>query len=137
PSFRSRALIPSPYFLRIDCDSLTPLSFAHCGDAGSLPNTSEIAPLAAFCGTIDIRADAEETSLTKICGFQPSRDTALKACSENLPKAKIIKTFAFDAFNCVTCGWTSAEVGSYPTFATIDLTLVPRPRRRPASRSRP
>src|SRR4029450_7146303 len=104
--------MPLPYFFRIDWKSLMPLSFAHCGESGSLPKTIEIAPFAAFCGTIDIKAEADETSLTKICGFQPSRGTALKACSENLPKAKIISTLAFEAFSCVTCGWTSDDVGS-------------------------
>ena len=81
-----------------------PLSFRQSGAAGSLPNTIEIDPFAAFCGTIAISADADETSLTKICGFQPSRETALNACSENFPKAKTIRTFAFEALSCVTCG---------------------------------
>src|SRR6266545_5124344 len=98
-----------PYFFRIDWKSLMPLSFFQIGAAGSLPNTIEIDPFAAFCGTIAISAEAEETSLTKICGFQPRRDTALKACSENLPNAKIMKTLAFDALSCVTCGWRSEE----------------------------
>src|SRR5690242_6771280 len=101
-----------PYCFRIDWNSLMPLSRRHAGDAGSLPKTIEIEPFAAFCGTIAISADAEETSFTKICGFQPRRDTALNACSENLPNANTISTFAFEAFSCVTCGWTSAEVGS-------------------------
>ena len=96
----------------MDWDSFTPLSFPHCGDAGSFPNTIEIAPFAAFCGTIAISADAEETSLTKICGFQLRRETALNACSENLPNANTISTFAFDALSCVTCGWTSVDAGS-------------------------
>src|SRR5512141_2834443 len=102
----------SPYCLRIDWKSLIPLSLRHSGEAGSFPKTIEIAPLAAFCGTIAISPDAEETSLTKICGFQFKRDTALKACSENLPNAKIMNTFAFDAFSCVTWGCTSVDVGS-------------------------
>src|ERR671930_2070112 len=101
-----------PYFLRIDWKSLIPLSFFQIGAAGSLPNTIEIEPFAAFCGTIAISAEADETSLTKICGFQPRRETALNACSENLPKAKIMRTFALDAFSCVTCGWTSDDVGT-------------------------
>src|SRR6266511_3395894 len=101
-----------PYFFRIDWKSLMPLSFFQMGAAGSLPNTIEIDPFAAFWGTIDIRADAEETSFTKICGFQPRRETALNAWRENFPKAKIMRTFAFDAFSCVTCGCTSDEVGS-------------------------
>src|SRR3954447_3437680 len=102
-----------PYCRRIDCERRMPLSLRQAGAAGSLPKTIEIAPFAAFCGTIAISAEAEETSLTKICGFQPSRDTALNACRENFPNAKIISTFALLAFSCVTCGWTSAEVGSY------------------------
>src|SRR5512133_3612698 len=126
-----------PYFFRIDWKRRIPLSRRQAGDAGSFPNTIEIDPFAAFCGTIDINADADETSLTKICGFQPSRDTALNACSENLPNAKIMKTFALLAFSCVTCGCTSAEVGSYATVETIALTFLPSPRRRPAYRSRP
>src|SRR4029453_3431058 len=96
-----------------------PLSFFQIGAAGSLPNTIEIAPFAAFCGTIAINADAEDTPLTKICGFQFRRATALNACSENLPNAKIMKTFAPLAFSCVTCGCTSVDVGSYATLATI------------------
>src|SRR6266581_9584945 len=122
-----------PYFLRIDWKSLMPLSLRQTGDAGSLPKTIEIDPFAAFCGTIAISADADETSLTKICGFHPSRETALKACSENFPNAKIMNTLALEAFSWVTCGWTSAEVGSYPTLATIDFALEPSPRRRPPS----
>src|SRR6059058_949307 len=121
-----------PYCLRIDWKRRMPLSRFQTGAAGSLPNTIEIEPFAAFCGTIDISPDAEDTSLTKIWGFQPSRETALNACSENLPNAKIMKTFALLAFSCVTCGCTSADVGSYATFATIALTFLPRPRRRPA-----
>src|SRR5206468_12217729 len=62
---------------------------------------------------------ADDTSLTKICGFQPRRETALNACSENFPNAKIMKTFALLALSCVTCGCTSADVGSYATFETI------------------
>src|SRR5207245_9390294 len=124
-------------FLGTAWKTWTPKSRAHRGEAGSVPKTIAIGPSAAFRGTIAISAEAEETSLTTICGFQPRRETALKACREDLPKAKIIKTFAFEAFSCVTCGWTSAEVGSYPTLATIDFTLAPRPRRKPASRSRP
>ena len=89
-----------------------PLSRFQTGAAGSLPNTIEIEPFAAFCGTIAISADADETSLTKICGFQPSRETALNAWSENLPNAKIMNTFALLAFSCVTSGCTSVEVGS-------------------------
>src|SRR5919204_2034513 len=96
-----------PYFLRIDWKSLIPLSFFQIGAAGSLPNTIEIDPFAAFCGTIAISAEADDTSFTKICGFQPSRDTALNACSENLPNAKIMNTFALLALSCATCGWTS------------------------------
>src|SRR2546430_9532661 len=107
-----------PYLLRMDWNSLMPLSFRQSGDAGSLPKTIEIDPFAAFCGTIAISADADETSLTKICGFHPSRETALNACSENFPKANTIRTLAFDALSWVTCGWTSREVGSYPTLAT-------------------
>src|SRR6476659_2347623 len=126
-----------PYCRRIDCERRIPLSLRQMGAAGSLPKTIEIAPFAAFCGTIDISADAEETSLTKICGFQPSRDTALKACSENLPNAKIMNTFAPLAFNCVTCGCTSADVGSYATLETIARAFFPSPRRSPAYRSRP
>src|SRR5512132_1307483 len=126
-----------PYCRRIDWNSRIPLSRRQTGAAGSLPNTIEIEPFAAFCGTIAISADADETSLTKICGFQPRRDTALNACKENFPKAKIMKTFALLAFSCVTCGCTSAEVGSYATFETIALTFLPSPRRRPAYRSRP
>src|SRR3954453_11101231 len=105
-----------PYCLRIDWKRRIPLSLLQTGAAGSLPNTIEIAPFAAFCGTIAISAEAEETSLTKICGFQPGRDTALNACRENFPNAKVISTFPFLAFSCVPCGWTSAEVGSYATF---------------------
>src|SRR5215831_7452173 len=116
-----------PYCFRIDWNSRMPLSRRHAGEAGSFPKTIEIEPFAAFCGTANIRADADDTSLTKICGFQPSRDTALNACSENLPNAKIMKTFALLAFNCVTCGWTSADVGSYATFATIEPAFLPRP----------
>src|SRR6266849_6040390 len=101
-----------PYFARIDRKSLMPLSLRQIGDAGSLPKTIEIDPFAAFCGTIAISAEADETSLTKICGFQPRRETALKACKENLPKANTIRTLALAAFSCVTCGWTSVEVGS-------------------------
>src|ERR671934_2857784 len=101
-----------PYFLRIDWKSLIPLSFFQIGAAGSFPKTIEIEPLAAFCGTIAISAEADETSFTKICGFQPSRETALNACSENLPKAKIMKTFALLAFSWATCGCTSVDVGS-------------------------
>src|SRR3954452_14394013 len=101
-----------PYCLRIDWKRRIPLSLLQTGAAGSLPNTIEIAPFAAFCGTIAISAEAEETSLTKICGFQPSRDTALNACSENLPKPKIISTFALLALSWVTSGETSVDVGS-------------------------
>src|SRR5436189_4187831 len=101
-----------PYLLRIDWNSLIPLSLRQSGAAGSLPKTIEIEPFAAFCGTIAISADADETSLTKICGFQPSRETALNAWSENLPNAKIMNTFALLAFSCVTSGCTSVEVGS-------------------------
>src|SRR5919108_3076579 len=126
-----------PYCLRIDWNCRIPLSLFQSGAAGSLPNTIEIEPLAAFCGTIDISADADETSLTKICGFQPRRETALNACSENLPNAKIMKTFALLAFSCVTCGCTSVDVGSYATFATIVFDRSPSPRCRPAKRSRP
>src|SRR6266545_89166 len=126
-----------PYFFRIDWKSLMPLSLFQIGAAGSLPNTIEIDPFAAFCGTIAISAEAEEPSLTKICGFQPRRDTALNAGSENLPNAKITRTLAFDALSCVTCGCTSADVGSWPTFATIDFALPPSPRRSPERRSRP
>src|SRR5204863_5188160 len=121
-----------PYCLRIDWHRRMPLSLRQAGAAGSLPKTIEIEPFAAFCGTIAINAEAEDTSLTKICGFQPRRETALNACSENFPNAKIMKTFALLAFSCVTCGCTSADVGSYATFATIALTFLPRPRRRPA-----
>src|SRR6266571_251206 len=102
--------MPLPYCFRIDWKSLMPLSFFQIGAAGSLPNTIEIEPFAAFCGTIAISADAEATSLTKIWGFQPRRETALNACSENLPKAKIMKTLALDALSCVTCGCTSDDV---------------------------
>src|SRR5580765_1760824 len=112
-----------PYCFRIDWKRRMPLSLRHAGAAGSLPNTIEIDPLAAFCGTIAISAEAEDTSFTKICGFQPRRETALNACNENFPKAKIMKTFALLAFNCVTCGCTSADVGSYATFATIEETF--------------
>src|SRR2546425_13375572 len=101
-----------PYFPRIVWKSLIPLSLRHSGDAGSFPTTIEIAPFAALCGTIAISADAEETSFTKIWGFHPSRETALKACSENFPKANTIRTLAFEALSCVTCGWTSVDVGS-------------------------
>src|SRR5919198_474530 len=101
-----------PYCFKIDWNSRMPLSRFQAGAAGSLPNTIEIAPSAAFWGTIDISADADETSLTKICGFQPSRETALNACSENLPNAKIMNTFALLAFSCATCGCTSVDVGS-------------------------
>src|SRR6185312_10121782 len=101
-----------PYCFRIDWNSLTPLSFRQIGAAGSLPNAIEIEPFAALCGTISIRADADETSLTKICGFHPSRETALNACRENFPNAKIMKTFALLAFSCATCGCTSVDVGS-------------------------
>src|SRR5215467_9379965 len=101
-----------PYCFRIDWNSPMPLSRFHAGEAGSFPKTIEIEPLAAFCGTIAISAEADETSLTKICGFQPRRDTALNACRENFPNAKIMRTFALLAFSCVTCGWTSATVGS-------------------------
>src|SRR5215210_785480 len=96
-----------PCCLRIDWNRRTPLSRFQIGAAGSLPNTIEIAPFAAFCGTIAISADADETSLTKILGLQLRRDTALNACSENFPKAKTMNTFALLAFNCVTCGCTS------------------------------
>src|SRR5437763_6161697 len=101
-----------PYCRRIDWKRRMPLSWRHAGAAGSLPKTIEMAPFASLCGTIAISAEADETSLTKICGFQPRRETALKACSENLPNAKIMKTFALLAFNCVTCGCTSVDVGS-------------------------
>src|SRR3954471_8140143 len=101
-----------PYCFRIDWKRRMPLSLRQTGAAGSLPKTIEIEPFAAFCGTIAISADADETSLTKICGFQPRRDTALNACSENLPNANTMKTFALLALSCVTCGWTSVTVGS-------------------------
>src|SRR5919201_2551605 len=114
-----------------------PLSLRQIGAAGSLPNTIEIDPFAAFCGTASISAVAEDTSLTKICGLQPRRETALNACSEYLPNEKIMNTFALDALSCVTCGCTSVDVGSYPTLATIAFALPPSPRRRPATRSRP
>ena len=91
-----------PYCFRIDWKRRMPLSLRQTGAAGSLPKTIEIAPFAAFCGTAVISADADETSLTKICGFQPRRATALKACSENLPNAKTMKTFALLALSCVT-----------------------------------
>ena len=112
PLSRSREPTSLPYFFRIDWNRRTPLSRFHSGAAGSLPNTIEIEPFAAFWGTASMSADAEETSLTKVFGFQFSRETALYAWSENLPKAKIMKTFAPDAFSRVTCGWTSAVVGS-------------------------
>src|SRR5918912_4088387 len=114
-----------PYCLRIWRKSLIPLSRAQIGAAGSLPNAIEIEPFAAFCGTATINEDAADTSLTKICGLQPTRLTPLNACSENLPNAKMQSTFAFDAFSCAICGWTSEVVGSYPTFATIDFAFLP------------
>src|SRR6266540_3090345 len=102
-----------------------PLSRFQRGAAGSFPKTIEMEPFAAFCGTIAISADADDTSLTKICGLHPRRETALNACSENLPKAKTMKTFALLAFSCVTCGCTSVDVGSYPTLSTIALAFEP------------
>src|SRR5919204_4603731 len=104
--------MPLPYFFRIDWNSLIPLSLRQIGAAGSLPKTIEMEPFAAFCGTGSISAVADETSFAKICGFQPRRETALNACSENLPNAKIMNTFALDALSWVTCGWTSVDVGS-------------------------
>src|SRR5436309_2201238 len=109
---RSRDVMLLPYCLRILRNRATPLSRAQTGAAGSLPKTIEIAPFAAFCGTATISDDAADTSLTKICGFQPTRLTPLNACRENFPNAKMQRTFAFVAFSCAICGCTSDAVGS-------------------------
>src|SRR5437764_400993 len=80
-----------PYCLRIRRNRATPLSRAQTGAAGSLPNTIEMAPFAAFCGTATIKDDAADTSLTKICGFQPTRLTPLNACRvEELPDREVV-----------------------------------------------
>src|SRR5205807_10291501 len=101
-----------PYFRQMLWNSLTPLSLAKIGVAGSFPKTMEIEPFAAFCGTAIISAEADETSLTKTWGCQLTRLRPLYACSENFPNAKMQSTFAFDALSCAICGCTSVVVGS-------------------------
>src|SRR5438067_11063249 len=96
--------MPLPYCFRIDWKRRIPLSRFQIGADGSFPNTIEMEPFAAFWGTIAIRADAEETSLTKMCGFHPRRDTALNASRENLPNEKMIRTFALLTLRCVNSG---------------------------------
>ena len=56
----------------IEKKSFIPLSRFQSGESGSLPKTIEIAPSVDFGGESTIRLVAEATSLTKICGCQPS-----------------------------------------------------------------
>ena len=59
-----------------------------------------------------MRLVAAATSFTTICGRQPSWFAAMNAWIANLPNAKIMKTFAFEALSAATSERTSEAVGS-------------------------
>src|SRR5437588_12601241 len=90
------------------------ISFArfHIGGSGHLRQTSEIVRWVAFGGESCMRLAEAATSFTTICGCQPSWFAVMNACTANLPKAKIMKTFAFEALSEATSERTSEAVGS-------------------------
>ena len=100
----------------------------------SEPSTVALLELAA---EIFISCEADETALTKICGFQPSLFTETYAWIVAAGVAKIISVFAPEPFRDEICELTSVAVASKPCVETIALPSGASPPRSPASSSLP